>query len=593
MAEKNQKNGSSEKPWKIQPESKHAGKNGKSKKRLPRGVRIALYIVAGILLLAILAGVGAALWANHYMDKNPEQRVDSDKLSISTDMFDFEGELPDLENAVGRKSGFYNILVIGRDKVALNTDVILCASFDVTESKAATVQIPRDSYVKDKNGNTSKINAVFARGYTAARQELNRLKKNASGKSDEELQKLCDDSSLDVELSELKAFLDGTTKQDSLCTRFGIELLQETISRTFGIYFDYYAVVSTDAFVKIVDAVGGVDVYVQENMDYEDPVQDLYIHIKKGQQHLDGKTAEGFVRFRYGYAQADIARLDAQKIFLTAFFKKLVSFSSITKVDNILKAVYDCVDTDMSLENALGFVKPALNVDLSGITMLNMQGTPYNNGMYYSLNKADNLKIVNEYFNIFTRPLGENAVQVEELVQSTASSDESFGHTMEDVDDNKLTLGFIHRNPQSSSGQGTSTSTPASTTVPTDPDSDSDAEQTTGSDNDGETQDDPNDNDDSDSAPNDDLDAPSDEENEIKNESGNGSDNTDGSTVLDPDGISGSESGDTPANGSDNTSGDSNDSNGANGSSNPDSTDSTVKTDAENGGTVAPPPPSN
>ncbi len=579
MAEKNQKNGSSEKPWKIQPEPKHAGKNGKTKKRLPRGVRIALYIVAGILLLALLAGVGAALWANHYMDKNPEQRVDSGKLSISTDMFDFEGELPDFENTVGRKSGFYNILVIGRDKVALNTDVILCASFDVTESKAATVQIPRDSYVKDKNGNTSKINAVFARGYTAARQELNRLKKNGNGKSDEELQKLCDNSSLDIELSELKAFLDGTTKQDSLCTRFGIELLQETISRTFGIYFDYYAVVSTDAFVKIVDAVGGVDVYVQENMDYDDPVQNLYIHIKKGQQHLDGKAAEGFVRFRYGYAQADIARLDAQKIFLTAFFKKLVSFSSITKVDNILKAVYDCVDTDMSLENALGFVKPALNVDLSGITMLNMQGTPYNNGMYYSLNKADNLKIVNEHFNIFTRPLGENAVQVEELVKSTTSSDENFGHTMEDVDDNKLTLGFIHRNPQSSSNQGTSVSTPASTTTPTDPDSDTDSEQPTSSDNDGETKVDSNgDNDssDADQEQTDKTDSSSNEESENKDENGNGSDNTGENGDLAPDGVNGFESGNTPANGFDDT-----------------STDSTVATDNGSDGTVAPPPPSN
>lgn len=464
MARNNQKSGSSEKPWKVRPD-----KNKKAKKRLPRGVRIALYITAGILVLLLLAGVGAAFWANHYMDKTPEQRVDSGKLPISTDMFDFKDELPDVENAVGRKSGFYNILILGRDKVALNTDVIICASFDITNSKAATVQIPRDSYVKDENGNTSKINAVFARGYTAARQELNKLKKNGTGKTDEELKKLCDDSSLSIEASELRQFIDGKVTQDELCTRFGIELLQSTISRTFGIYFDYYAVISTDAFVKIVDAVGGVDVYVQENMDYDDPVQDLYIHIKKGQQHLDGKTAEGFVRFRYGYAQADIARLDAQKIFLTAFFKKLVSFSSITRVDNILKAVYDCVDTDMSLENALGFVKPALGVDLSSITMLNMQGTPYRNGMYYSLNKAENLKIVNEHFNIFNRPLGENAVQVEELVQSTASSEPSSGHTMEDIDDNKLTLGFIHRNPQGS--------TNTSTVTPSTPDSNTDSSQ--------------------------------------------------------------------------------------------------------------------
>ena len=172
---------------------------------------------------------------------------------------------------------------------------------------------------------------------------------------------------------------------------------------------------------------------------------------------MDGKQAEGFVRFRHGYVQADIARMDAQKIFLTAFFKKLVSFSSITRVDEILKAVYDSVDTDMSLENALGFVKPALAVDLSGITMLNMQGTPYRNGMYYSLNKTENLKIVNEHFNIFTHPLSESAVQVEELVQSTATdSDATKGRTMEDIDENRIDLGFIGGSHSSSKGSGNS-----------------------------------------------------------------------------------------------------------------------------------------
>lgn len=116
----------------------------------------------------------------------------------------------------------------------------------------------------------------------------------------------------------------------------------------------------------------------------------------------------------------------------------------MTRVDDIVRAVYDSVDTDMSLENALGFVKPALNVELSGITMLNMQGTPYRNGMYYSLNKAENLKIVNTYFNIFTHDLNENAVSVEELVQSTAANgDASKGHTMEDIDENQIDLGFI------------------------------------------------------------------------------------------------------------------------------------------------------
>ncbi len=348
-------------------------------------------------------------------------------------------------DAVTQKEKFYNILVVGRDKVALNTDVLICASFDTANSKAATVQIPRDSYVEDDKGVKSKINAVFARGYTEAKKEVQKLKKNASGKTDAEIAELCKNSAIEITPETLKAYISGKKKLDDICTEVGIKDLQDVITRTFGIYFDYYAIVSTDAFVQIVDAIGGVDVYVQEPMHYDDPLQNLHIHINAGQQHLDGKTAEGFVRFRSGYVQADIARMDAQKIFMTAFFKKLLSFSSLTRIDEIVNAVYKNLDTDMTVDNILAFVRPALNVDMSEITMLNMQGTPYNNGMYYSLNKEENLKIVNEHFNVFSHDLKPSAVHVIELVEG-ADVDYT-GMTMEDIKDKQPHINFIHGDP--------------------------------------------------------------------------------------------------------------------------------------------------
>jgi LCP family protein required for cell wall assembly len=382
------------------------------------------------------------------MDRKPEQNKEHIDTETNKDMFELDKEQEQGDkNQIRRKDGFYNILVIGRDKVALNTDVMIIASIDTVNKTAATVQIPRDSYVEYENGQGSKINAVFADGYISARNELNRLKKAASGKSDEEIKTLCEGSSLEITPQTLSDFMSGKTKQDSLCTDYGIKTLQNMISCTFGIYFDYYAVVSTDAFVKIVDAIGGVDVYVQEPMNYDDPYQDLHIHIPAGNQHLDGKKAEGFVRFRAGYVQADIARLDAQKIFLTAFFKKLVSFSSVTRVGDILSAVYDTVKTDLTLDNAIGFIKPALSIDLSNITMLTMQGTPYRNGMYYSLDKAQNLKIVNDHFNIFNHPLSEVAINVVELVKPQQQEQES-GMTMGDISTKQPDLNFVQRKPQ-------------------------------------------------------------------------------------------------------------------------------------------------
>lgn len=450
----------SEKPW-NKSVKKNNKNNKKDKKKMNKYLKAVLFVLLGIILLVVIAAGAVGIYAYVMMNRTPDQNAGLGDLDPATgeanigELFDTSKEKGESDGDVGRKDGMYNFLVIGRDKVALNTDVIICVSFDITNSKAATVQIPRDSYVEDEDGNGSKINAVFARGYTQARNEITNLKRSASGKSDEEIAELCKNSKIGITPEILKSYIDGKKTLDGLATDFGIKKLQRVISRTFGIYFDYYAIVSTDAFVKIVDAVGGVDLYVQQDMNYDDPLQNLHIHIKKGQQHLDGKAAEGFVRFRSGYVQADIARLDAQKIFMTAFFNKLLSFSSVTKVNDIVSAVYDSVDTDISLENALGFVKPALGVDLSNITMLNMQGTSYRNGMYYSLNKQENLKIVNQYFNIFSHDLTEAAVNVKELVEQNAPADSS-GMTMEDIGDNQLNLGFIRGGSSSSSNSGNS-----------------------------------------------------------------------------------------------------------------------------------------
>jgi hypothetical protein len=100
----------------------------------------------------------------------------------------------------------------------------------------------------------------------------------------------------------------------------------------------------------------------------------------------------------------------------------------------------------MTVENILAFVRPALSVKMSEITMLNMQGTAYNNGMYYSLNKAENLKIVNEHFNVFSHDLKPEAVYVNELVR-IEQSDGYEGMTMEEIKDNQPHINFIVPKP--------------------------------------------------------------------------------------------------------------------------------------------------
>ena len=78
----------------------------------------------------------------------------------------------------------------------------------------------------------------------------------------------------------------------------GPEMTVKQLEDILGIEIDHYVKVDLNAFRKIVDAIGGVEVDVPQNMFYEDPYQDLYINLKKGPQLLDGDKAEQLVRFR-------------------------------------------------------------------------------------------------------------------------------------------------------------------------------------------------------------------------------------------------------------------------------------------------------
>jgi hypothetical protein len=209
--------------------------------------------------------------------------------------------------------------------------------------------------------------------------------------------------------------------------------------------------IGLEGFRNIVDAIGGVDVYVQENMYYNDPDQNLYINIKKGNQHLDGKAAEGFVRYRYGYVGADITRMSAQKIFMTAFLDKLFSVSTVTKIPELVNQVFKYVSTDVSLSDATYFAVNLLSVDLSNITMFSMQGVAknYNGASIYAMNRRANLEIVNSHFNVFNKDIEEETLIGIALADTLIDADTT-GSTAQQITDTPPELDFIRRNPTSS-----------------------------------------------------------------------------------------------------------------------------------------------
>ncbi len=157
--------------------------------------------------------------------------------------------------------------------------------------------------------------------------------------------------------------------------------------------------------MNIVDAVGGVDIDIPADMDYDDPEQDLAIHLKAGQHHLNGAQAEGFVRFRSGYEQVDIGRVDAQKLFMSAFLQKIKSTVSITNVALITKLVDEVtanLTTDLSAADMVYFARNALGLDLSAVRMMTIP-CDYAGGLV--INRAATLAAINGCFNIYNNDI--------------------------------------------------------------------------------------------------------------------------------------------------------------------------------------------
>jgi len=366
------------------------------------------------------------------------------------------------------KDDVYTFLATGCDKGENLTDVIMIISYDLENQKAAIMSIPRDTYVKvnssiilDSKGNISKdnfagkgtyatkINGVYAHGRTLALNELDRLVKQSKGMNNAELNALCDESFLTIDADILSKYIDEKDSskkkemKEKIRKEFGIRYLAVLIYYNFGVPCDFYANANISGFRNIVDAIGGVDVYVPERMYYKDPYQDLYIDIPAGNQHLDGKKAEGFVRFRSGYYSADIGRIEAQKIFMTAFIKKLCSPQIVTKIGDIVEVISKNLTTNLSVSDAMYFATHAIEIDLSNIVMLTLPGTSQyvGNVSYYLADKELIIETVNTYLNKYSKPLTEEQFCIE--VSSTKGSQAAEAVSADNVSGETVNLDFI------------------------------------------------------------------------------------------------------------------------------------------------------
>ncbi len=277
----------------------------------------------------------------------------------------------DAFSGMKQERGRYNFLIVGLDRASNSTDIMMVVSYNVVDGKINIVQIPRDTYIKtDDIKSVGRINAYYAVYYNSA-------KKNGA------------DSPELLAVSNLAAL----------------------IERNFRVRINYSAVVDLDGFVKIIDAVGGVDLTIPEDMFYEDPYQDLYIDLKAGYQHLDGEHAMQFVRYRKGYVQQDLGRQNALKNFMSALMSQMKERMSIKMLAEITGTVTENLTSNIGASDFLYFGRSALSVDLSQVHMMTLPGESASVGgaSVYVLYRDDTIAMINEYLNVFGVPVDKES----------------------------------------------------------------------------------------------------------------------------------------------------------------------------------------
>ena len=246
-------------------------------------------------------------------------------------------------DAISEK-GKVNFLVMGTDKEGTRTDVMMLFCLDTTNRSICVLSIPRDTRVLIGN-NYQKINAAYS---------INRE-----------------------------------------------ELAVKTVRSLTGLPIHNYFVIDFEGFRKIIDELGGVEFNVPQNMDYEDPYQDLYIHLKKGQQTLNGDQAEQLVRFRATYTMGDLDRINLQQEFLMAMVEQKMNAKYLGKAPAIYSSISNHAISNMSGSDVVTYAGMVKSLGTDSVKSMTIPGTAQTiNGISYVIcDEAEMARIANNIIN--------------------------------------------------------------------------------------------------------------------------------------------------------------------------------------------------
>ena len=171
-----------------------------------------------------------------------------------------------------------------------------------------------------------------------------------------------------------------------------------------GVEIDRYVRVNVQGIEKLIDALGGVNVFVPKDMKYNDFSQHLYIDLKKGQQHLDGEKAVQFLRYRYDDL-GDISRVQRQQVLMRALVEQALKPGTIVKIPKILDVIKSHLDTNLTVKELMALSNFASQTERSDMQMMMLPGNfnnPEENVSYWvpDSDRIQNLMV--QHFELLT-----------------------------------------------------------------------------------------------------------------------------------------------------------------------------------------------
>ena len=337
---------------------------------------IQIFLSTFALLMAVV-GIGTVIYVV-VMGNSIGGMLDLSKYNL-TEYGAANAADPDGEDIFGDKK-LTTFAVFGVDEDSYRTDVTMVVFFHHESGKVDIVSVPRDTKVKIPDDMYSKIKE--------RRSDVNQV----------------------VKINGIPAYVTEDRNEASV----------KVLESNLGIPIDYYVNVKLDVFRYIVDTIGEIKIDIPVDMKYSDPLQDLNINLKKGEQYINGAQAEQLVRFRSGYASGDVGRVEMQQVFMKAFVEQLLNTKNRLNMVNVVGAVLVKVDTNF--ENAVDYLIFLDRIKPENFVMHMLPRDPDDKGGSYYIYDYDATKelldkIINEPF-LASESIEEAVIEVspEEIV---------------------------------------------------------------------------------------------------------------------------------------------------------------------------------